>query len=280
MKYNPVIDGLRAVAVLSVVTFHALSGYAPGGFVGVDVFFVISGFVISRVIFDGVAGNSFTLSAFYAGRTRRIFPALLVVLAAVAVAGWWLLFPIEMIRLGHQIVASAAFGANIYFWSQAGYFSPDATTYPLLHLWSLGVEEQFYLVWPLVVMLLWRRAWAILPVIIILGAGSFAVSLLTEDRAAAFYLPMSRAWELMLGAGLAWLMRGSTRRLSPMLLDVSAIAGLALILGSIVFVHESEPYPGCRALAPTIGACLVVWTDLIAASLHRYCHGGRSSLSG
>jgi len=260
MKYNPVIDGLRAVAVLSVVTFHALSGYAPGGFVGVDVFFVISGFVISRVIFDGVAGNSFTLSAFYAARIRRIFPALLVVLAAVAVAGWWLLFPIEMIRLGHQIVASAAFGANIYFWSQAGYFSPDATTYPLLHLWSLGVEEQFYLVWPLVVMLLWRRAWAILPVIIILGAGSFAVSLLTEDRAAAFYLPMSRAWELMLGAGLAWLMQGSTRRLSPMLLDVSAIAGLALILGSIVFVHESEPYPGWRALAPTIGACLVVWT--------------------
>ena len=260
MKYNPVIDGLRAVAVLPVVMFHALPGYVPGGFVGVDVFFVISGFLISGLIFDGVARGSFSLGAFYAARIRRIFPALFVVLAAVFVAGWWLLFPIEMIRLGHQIVASAAFAANIYFWSQAGYFSPDATTYPLLHLWSLGVEEQFYVVWPLAIMLLWRRSWAILPTIVIIGAASLAVSLLTEDRSAAFYLPMSRAWELMLGAGLAWLMRDSMRRFPPILLDAAGIVGLVLILGSIVCIHESDPYPGWRALAPTIGACLVLWS--------------------
>jgi peptidoglycan/LPS O-acetylase OafA/YrhL len=260
MKYNPIFDGLRAVAVLPVVMFHALPGYAPGGFVGVDVFFVISGFLISGVIFDGVSRKSFTLRAFYAARIRRIFPALLVMLAAVFVAGWCLLFPIDMIRLGHQIVASAAFASNIYFWCQAGYFSPDATTYPLLHLWSLGVEEQFYLVWPLAIVLLWRRSWAILPAIVIVGAASFAVSLLTEDRAAAFYLPVCRAWELMLGAGLAWLMRDGTRRFAPNLLDAAAIAGLVLILGSIVFIHESDPYPGWRALVPTIGACLVLWS--------------------
>jgi peptidoglycan/LPS O-acetylase OafA/YrhL len=260
MKYNPVIDGLRAVAVLPVVMFHALPGYAPGGFVGVDVFFVISGFLISGVVFDGVARNSFSLRVFYAARIRRIFPALLIVLAAVFVAGWWLLFPIEMIRLGQQIVASAAFAANIYFWSQAGYFSPDATTYPLLHLWSLGVEEQFYVVWPLSIMLLWRRCWAILPAIIIIGAGSFAISLLAEDRTAAFYLPMSRAWELMLGAGLAWLMRKRTLCFSPFLPDATAIVGLVLILGSIVYIHESDPYPGWRTLAPTVGACLVLWS--------------------
>jgi len=260
MKYNPAIDGLRAVAVLPVVMFHALPGAAPGGFVGVDVFFVISGFLISGLIFDGVARNSFGLGAFYAARIRRIFPALLTILAAVFVAGWWLLFPIDMIRLGDQIVASAAFAANVYFWSQAGYFSPDATTYPLLHLWSLGVEEQFYVVWPLVIMLLWRRNWAILPAIVTIGAASFAFSLLTENRAAAFYLPMSRAWELMLGAGLVWLMRKSMRRFAPMLLDAAAIAGLVFILGSIVFIHESDPHPGWRTLVPTIGACLVLWS--------------------
>ncbi len=260
MKHNPVIDGLRAVAILPVVMFHALPGYAPGGFVGVDVFFVISGFLISGLIFDGVACNSFSLGTFYAARIRRIFPALLVVLAAVLVAGWWLLFPIEMIRLGHQIVASAAFAANIYFWSQAGYFSPDATTYPLLHLWSLGVEEQFYVVWPLVITLLWRCNRAILPAIVVVGAASLAVSLLTEGRAAGFYLPMSRVWELMLGAGLAWLMPDSKRRFPPILLDVAAIGGLGLILGSIVWIHESDPYPGWRALVPTVGACLVLWS--------------------
>jgi peptidoglycan/LPS O-acetylase OafA/YrhL len=260
MKYNPVIDGLRAIAVLPVVLFHALPGYAPGGFVGVDVFFVISGFLISGVVFDGVARNSFILKAFYAARIRRIFPALLIVLAAVFVAGWWLLFPIEMIRLGRQVVASSAFAANIYFWSQAGYFSPDATTYPLLHLWSLGVEEQFYVVWPLAIMLLWQRRWTILPAIIIIGVASFAISLLAEDRAAAFYLPMSRAWELMLGAGLAWLMRKPRRCFPAILPDAIAIVGLVLILGSIFYIHESDPYPGWRTLAPTVGACLVLWS--------------------
>jgi peptidoglycan/LPS O-acetylase OafA/YrhL len=260
VKYNPAIDGLRAVAVLPVVMFHAFPHYTPGGFIGVDVFFVISGFLISGLIFDGVDRNSFSLVAFYAARIRRIFPALLVVLAAVFVAGWWLLFPIDMIRLGHQIVASAAFAANIYFWSQAGYFGPDATTYSLLHLWSLGVEEQFYVVWPLAIMLLSRRSWAILPTIVIIAAASFLFSLLVEDRAAAFYLPMSRAWELMLGAGLAWLMRDSSRCFPPILLDAAGIVGLLLILGSIVCIHESDPYPGWRALAPTIGACLVLWS--------------------
>jgi peptidoglycan/LPS O-acetylase OafA/YrhL len=240
--------------------FHAIPGVAPGGFAGVDVFFVISGFVISSVIFDGVARDSFSLRAFYLARIRRIFPALLVVLLAVFVAGWWLLFPIEMIRLGHQMAAGAAFAANIYFWSQAGYFSPDATTYPLLHLWSLGVEEQFYLVWPLAIMVLWRRGWAILPAIVIIGVVSFAVLLLTKDRAAAFYLPMSRAWELMLGAGVAWLMRDSPRRCTPIQFDLAAVAGLVLILGSIVLIHESDRYPGWRTLAPTIGACLVLWS--------------------
>jgi peptidoglycan/LPS O-acetylase OafA/YrhL len=259
MKYNPVIDGLRAVAVLSVVMFHAVPGYAPGGFVGVDVFFVISGFLISGLIFDGIARNSFSLGAFYAARIRRIFPALLVVLATVFVAGWWLLFPIEMIRLGQQILASAAFVANIYFWSQAGYFSPDATTYPLLHLWSLGVEEQFYVVWPLAIMQLWGRPKAILPAIIIIGSASFAISLLAQDRAGAFYLPMSRAWELMLGAGLAWFMRKRMSSFPPILPDVAAIVGLVLILGSIFYIHEIDPYPGWRTLPPTVGACLVMW---------------------
>jgi peptidoglycan/LPS O-acetylase OafA/YrhL len=259
MKYKPVIDGLRAIAVLPVVVFHACPQYAPGGFIGVDVFFVISGFLISGLIFEGVANESFSLRSFYAGRIRRIFPALLAVLIAVFIAGWWLLFPIEMISLGQQMAASAAFAANIYFWSQAGYFEPDANTYPLLHLWSLGVEEQFYIVWPIMVMVLWRWPRAIPFVMLVVGASSFVFMLLAVDRAAAFYLPTSRAWELMVGAGLAWCARKIDGPSEPVLFDAAAIIGLVLIFCSIFFIRQSDPYPGWRALGPTIGAGLVLW---------------------
>ncbi len=156
--YRPDIDGLRAIAVMSVVLFHAFPEWIPGGFIGVDVFFVISGFLISGMLFDQAAQGRIDLIDFYARRIRRIFPALIVVLAASLIVGWLIFLPADLVRLGKSTIASAAFAANFYFWFQSGYFSPDAHTFPLLHMWSLGVEEQFYIAWPLLIIALRTRA--------------------------------------------------------------------------------------------------------------------------
>ncbi len=144
-KYRPDIDGLRAVAIGAVFVFHANHDYLPGGFVGVDVFFVISGFLIIRIILDGLEEDTFSLAGFYTRRIRRIFPALIFVLAAVWALGWHFMLPEDFQELGKQIFAAAAFGSNLLTYSQVGYFDAPAITKPLLHLWSLGVEEQFYL---------------------------------------------------------------------------------------------------------------------------------------
>jgi peptidoglycan/LPS O-acetylase OafA/YrhL len=157
--YRPDIDGLRALAVVVVLFFHAFPARLPGGFVGVDVFFVISGYLISGIILDARAAGRFTFAGFYARRIRRIFPALAVVLAAVLAGGWFLLYADDYARVGYHAAAGAGFVSNIAFWSEASYFDVAAELKPLLHLWSLGVEEQFYLVWPviLVVATRWRR---------------------------------------------------------------------------------------------------------------------------
>src|SRR5215467_4985312 len=174
--YRADIDGLRGISVLAVVAFHAFPDLAPGGFVGVDVFFVISGFLISGIIFDEMRSGTFSLRSFYARRIRRIFPALVLVLAATAIAGWWILLPQDMLRLGKQLLASAAFVANLYFWFQSGYFAPDAHSVPLLHLWSLGVEEQFYIVWPLLLLIGWWRGWNLFWIALTLAVISFSLN--------------------------------------------------------------------------------------------------------
>ncbi|HEV3043165.1 MAG TPA: acyltransferase, partial [Roseiarcus sp.] len=143
--------------MLLVLGFHAFPRLVTGGFVGVDVFFVISGYLISGIIFSELATRqTFDLTDFYFRRVRRLFPALIVVLIATLLAGWLFLFPRDLIRLGRQAAAATAFVANLHFWKQSGYFSPNASDIPLLHLWSLGVEEQFYIFWPPLLMLLWR----------------------------------------------------------------------------------------------------------------------------
>src|ERR1700683_2698817 len=156
-QYRPDIDGLRAIAVLSVIGFHAFPRVVWGGFVGVDIFFVISGFLISSIIYNALRKNAFSYIEFYVRRIRRIFPALLVVLAACVVAGWFVLLPDEYKQLGLEVAAGAGFASHILFWSQAGYFDTEAAIKPLLHLWSLGIEEQFYLLWPLLLALLYQR---------------------------------------------------------------------------------------------------------------------------
>src|SRR4051794_14346546 len=171
--YRRDIDGLRAFAVLAVVTFHAFPWLMPGGFVGVDVFFVISGYLISGLISQRLAEGRFTFTDFYARRIKRIFPALIVVLVACYAFGWLTLLPVEFAALGKHIAAGMGFVSNFALWREAGYFDASAATKPLLHLWSLGIEEQFYLVWPLapVAFAKWRRS--ALPLIVAVGAVSF-----------------------------------------------------------------------------------------------------------
>jgi peptidoglycan/LPS O-acetylase OafA/YrhL len=259
--YRPDIDGLRALAVLAVVAFHGFPTYVTGGFVGVDVFFVISGFLISGIILSETNDGSFSLKRFYGRRIRRIFPALLLVLFVSLFAGWWFLLPADFARLGKQLAASAAFVSNFYFWFQSGYFSPDARTFPLLHLWSLGVEEQFYIVWPLIIIFLRRGpSWIILAIVAV-GLSSFFLSIaLANNHEADFYSPLTRAWELMLGAALAWLRRRNGTALSAQSADMATASGLLMIGCSALLFDQQSSYPGWLALVPTIGASLILWS--------------------
>src|SRR6476646_3312620 len=175
-KYRPDIDGLRAIAVMLVVIFHAFPDAMPGGFIGVDIFFVISGFLITGIIVRELDQKRFSLLAFYNRRIRRIFPALIVVLGATMVLGWQWMLPAAYAQLSSDVFASAAFFANIALLLQSGYFDIESARKPLLHLWSLGIEEQFYLAWPLILLLAARLRWRILAVATVLGLASFALN--------------------------------------------------------------------------------------------------------
>src|SRR5688572_5179641 len=203
--YRADIDGLRGVAVLVVIGFHAFPQYIPGGFIGVDVFFVISGFLISSIILRQLRRSTFSLSDFYARRIRRIFPALILVLAACLLFGSFALLPDELQQLGKHVGAASAFVSNVVLWSETGYFDRAAELKPLLHLWSLGVEEQFYLAWPVLALVLWKRRHDLLLTVLLLSLASFGLGIAVghESRPAHFYLPMTRFWELGVGCLLA-----------------------------------------------------------------------------
>jgi Predicted acyltransferases len=205
------------VAILAVLGFHTLPALLPGGFIGVDVFFVISGYLITRILLTSLEDGSFAFGNFYARRIRRIFPALCVVLAASFALGWVLLLPEEFRQLGKDILASAAFVPNLVFWNETGYFDASLVHRALLHLWSLGVEEQFYILWPLLLWLTRRRKLAAFWPILAITALSFAASvyLSRTDPIAAFYSPISRAWELGIGSLLACASLAGRRREFP-----------------------------------------------------------------
>ncbi len=259
--YRADIDGLRAVSILSVVAYHAGPRFVPGGFIGVDIFFVISGFLISRIILTQIKTGRFGLLDFYARRVRRIFPALAVVLLVTYALGWLLLMPQDFALLGDNIVAGAAFVSNLFQLRHVGYFDPDMAENPLLHLWSLGIEEQFYIVWPLVLMLAGARiksSW-----IIGIAAVSFATSLLiyVGDSQWSFYAPIPRAWELLVGALAAYHFVNRPKGVLASLgshVDLAGLAGIALIGVAAFAYRRSIPFPGLYALLPTIGALLVI----------------------
>ena len=204
--YRADIDGLRAFAVVSVLFYHAFPNVVRGGFVGVDVFFVISGFLISSILFAELADGRFSLATFYARRIRRIFPALAVCLAAVLAFGFVYLMPHELTQLGKHAFLGAGFLSNIALWNESGYFDAAATSKPLLHLWSLGIEEQFYILWPALLWIAFRVKASVPRLIAVLFAASFAFNIVLSNTniVADFYLPVSRFWELLAGAGLAW----------------------------------------------------------------------------
>ena len=259
LLYRPDVDGLRALAVLAVLAFHAFPQLAPGGFVGVDIFFVISGFLISGIIFDGLASGRFTFSDFYWRRVRRIFPALALVLAASLAIGWFVLLPDEYSELGQHVAAGAAFVANVALWREGGYFDTAAELKPLLHLWSLGVEEQYYLVWPVLLFALRKRPSVMLWAIVAIAVLSFALNLwLTAEKPrAAFFLPMGRFWELLAGSLLAYF--ACYRRLGAQAPNLKANAGLAMMAASLFLLDGQRAFPGLWALLPVLGTVLVVW---------------------
>ncbi len=253
--YRRDIDGMRALAVLAVVLFHAYPRTVTGGFVGVDVFFVISGFLISGLIFDDLDRGRFSLAGFYARRIRRIFPALLLVLTATLAYGFVVLLPVELAALGEQTAGGAGFVANLLLWRDAGYFDRAAVTKPLLHLWSLGVEEQFYIVWPVALWALHRARLPPLACILAAAGVSFAVNVVlsVSDPTADFYSPVTRLWELAAGAALAL-----RREMLPARgRDWASVAGLAVIVGCVAGFDPGMAFPGWPALLP-VGATVLL----------------------
>lgn len=261
-SYRPDIDGLRGIAVLTVVVYHAFPAWLPGGFIGVDVFFVISGFLITTIIQGGMQAGTFSLAHFYSRRIRRILPALLLVLTGCLVAGWYLLLAVEYKQLGKHVAAGAGFASNLALWAEGGYFDDAADTKPLLHLWSLGIEEQFYIVWPLVLWITLRRRQHLLALIVALGVLSFLLNLhaLRSDALSSFYSPLTRVWELLVGGGLAVLSSRGTAggRAVPARANVLSAMGLVLLCSGLLFVSSERAFPGFWALPPTIGAALVI----------------------
>lgn len=277
--YRPDVDGLRAIAVVSVVIFHAFPSLLPGGFIGVDVFFVISGFLITGLILKDMEAGRFMLAHFYARRTLRIFPALILILLLAWCVGWIALTSTEYRKLGRYVSGGAVFVNNFLFWQDAGYFDSHPDTKPLLHLWSLAVEEQFYLVWPVLLMGLRRMGWiAAGMALLLLLSFAYGVWKVQVDMTGAFYSPLTRLWELLAGAALAYRLhvRGQSGRQTPgtwhAAMEVSALAGVLCLLAGLIWIHPQRAFPGAWALLPVLGAVL-----LIASGQHSWW--GRRLLS-
>lgn len=282
-KYRPDIDGLRAVAVIAVIVFHAFPIGIKGGFIGVDIFFVISGYLISTVIFENLDAGTFGFAEFYGRRIRRIFPSLIVVLIACFAVGWFVLFEDEYKQLGKHIASGAGFISNLIFLNEAGYFDNASETKPLLHLWSLGIEEQFYIVWPLLLWLSWKRKFNILTVTIFVATCSFVLSIwgVKHDAISAFYLPQTRFWELLSGSVLAWFVLYKQNSFSNVgnkvnswlfrivyskhkindgktLANALSLIGVFLLVLGFHRIGKELSFPGALALVPVLGTVLII----------------------
>ena len=296
-KYRPDIDGLRAIAVLSVVIYHAFKNTLKGGFVGVDIFFVISGFLITGILIKSLDNQAVTgggktnlsillhrLISFYARRVRRIFPVLIVVLLSCIVAGWFIMTPDEFKLLGKHIAGGAVYISNIILWKEVGYFDISSDLKPLLHLWSLGIEEQFYIVWPFVILFLLKFKFRLDSFLFLFFLASFLFNLkmVHPHPQGTFYAPPTRFWELAVGGVLAaicyraspiWDRIGQLcgGRLNSLIYtdetqgnekkickDVLSLVGFILIVYAILFFNSGMVFPGSRALIPTLGTAMII----------------------
>ena len=283
LKYRSDIDGLRSFAVMFVVLFHAFPAWFSGGFIGVDVFFVISGYLISGIIFSGLNAGKFSFSEFYSRRIRRIFPVLIIVLLLSLIAGWFLLLADEYTQLGKHVAGGSVFISNFLLWGEVGYFDRSSDLKPLLHLWSLGVEEQFYIIWPFVLWLAWTKAWFFFRPVLIVFFISFSLNLffVSKDQAATFFWPLGRFWELLAGSLLAWFFLykyddlSDTRnkisiflssilpsRCSSFFLkvipDVLSLISFSVLFLCLFYYHEGIEFPGVWAVAPVVATVLII----------------------
>lgn len=281
-KYRPDIDGLRAIAVVSVVIFHAFPTILTGGFIGVDIFFVISGFLITSIILNNIENNKFSFLDFYSRRVKRIFPALILVLTACYVFGWILLLPGEYKQLGKHIASGIGFVANIVYWGESGYFDSSAETKPLLHLWSLGVEEQFYIFFPLIIWCAWKFSFNIFSILIFLFFSSFSLNVFYVNKYpdATFYLLPTRAWEMISGGVLAYatlfyknelnyffgrlntlskrIIFSSNVKNDNVFVNILSFSGLVLLIFGFFKVTEEMAFPGWIAVIPVLGTIFVI----------------------
>ena len=267
LKYRGEIDGLRAVAVLPVILFHAGFGLFGGGYVGVDVFFVISGYLITTILLSELQAGTFTLVGFYERRARRILPALFVVMLVTLPFAWLWLAPAEMQKFCNSLIGVSLFASNVLFWRESGYFDSSAELKPLLHTWSLAVEEQYYLFFPLLLMAAWRlgrRRIAVMLAVLLAASLVVAEWGLRRDPTAAYYLLPTRGWELLIGALAALVLSaraGESGALVPpraWMGQVASLAGFGAIAASVLLFDRSTPFPGLYALLPTVGTALVI----------------------
>jgi peptidoglycan/LPS O-acetylase OafA/YrhL len=267
MKYRPEIDGLRAIAVITVILFHAGFESFSGGFVGVDVFFVISGYLITTIILTEMGEGHFSLVNFYERRARRILPPLFLIMLLTTIYAWFWLLPTDMKEFSQSLRAVSSFSSNILFWKTTGYWETASELKPLLHTWSLAVEEQYYFLFPLFLMAMWRyrKRWILFSLV-----GIAALSLTAaqwgalNEPVASFYLLPTRLWELAIGASIAFLFlykkEGVQKMRSSLIVnEIMALLGLVMILYAVIVFNESTPFPSLYALVPTLGTGMIIF---------------------
>ncbi|MAK60432.1 MAG: hypothetical protein CMK09_05595 [Ponticaulis sp.] len=259
IMYRPDIDGLRMLAVLSVIVHHAFPRLMPGGFVGVDIFFVISGYLITSIIKKEVEAQNYSIINFYKRRINRIFPALLLTFTVATIAALLLLFTTELEQFGQHLVSSVFFFQNIQLWSEANYFDTSSHFKPLLHLWSLSVEEQFYVIWPILLFFALKSKLPslVLCAIILVASLTYSITASYSDPTAAYYSTLSRSWELVAGGLIPFLSVERLQKSIPLSLTLSG-SGCFLILASFILIDPDTPFPGWPAIAPVLGTALCI----------------------
>jgi len=268
MKHRPDIDGLRAIAVVPVVLFHAGVRHVAGGYIGVDVFFVISGFLITGILMEDIRQDRFSIANFYERRARRILPALFTVLLFSSLAAYKLLLPNDAYDYGRSLIATLFFVSNIAFARQMGYFDGPSEMKPLLHTWSLAVEEQFYILYPLFLFLVtrfFRKRFTLAIGLMLVLSLSYSIWRVDTQPTTSFYLATTRAWELLIGGILA--VQGIPKLQNKLSANLLGFLGLGLIAYGVLAFSAATPFPGVNALYPCVGAALIIYTGMAANTL-------------